>query len=153
MKFSLGFGVVLVIGVLTLVPANRAHADEPDVTLLDEKISSVGITLNPWGANLGFAAEISGDDPRVRALVRVLRNADLGGGHKCANIGALRFRMSDGSTVGVGLLPGHTEGSFGFRLYLGEEYLAAYRVDRDTMLGALKDLGVPVEDPSFTVSP
>jgi hypothetical protein len=153
MRFSVYFGVVMVFGAMTLVPANRVRADEPDVALLDEKISSVGITLNPWGANLGFAAEISGDDPRVQALVRVLRNADLGRGHKCANIGALRFRMSDGSTVGVGLLPGHTEDSFEFRLYFGEEYLAVYRVDRETMLGALNNLGVPLEDPSFTISP
>jgi len=145
MSFRVFYRVVLVFGAVALFSANLAHADEPDISLLDEKVVSVGVTLNPSGADLGFVAEIAGDDPRVQALVAVLREAEPGCGHKCPNIGALRFRMSDDSTVGVGLLPGHTEGDYGFRLYLGEEYLAVFCVDSETMLGALKDLGVPTE--------
>lgn len=145
MSFKVFFRVVLIIGAVAIFSADLARAGEPDISLLDEKILSVGITLNPSGADLGFVADIVGDDPRVQALVAVLRGAEPGCGHKCPNIGTLRFRMSDESTVGVGLLPGHTEGEYGFRLYLGEEYLAVFCVDSETMLGALKDLGVPVD--------
>jgi hypothetical protein len=145
MSFRVFYRVVLVIGAAALFSADLARADERGISLLDGRIVSVGITLNPSGANLGFVAEIGGDDPRVQALVAVLRDAEPGCGHKCPNIGALRFRMSDESIVGIGLLPGHNEGDYGFRLYLGEEFLTVFCVDSETMLGALKDLGVPVE--------
>jgi hypothetical protein len=58
--------------------------------------------------------------------------------------------MKDGSVVGVGLLPRHTEGRYEFRLYDGDQYLEAYIVERKSLLVALEGLGVPMDDPAFT---
>jgi hypothetical protein len=129
-------------------PAVAAEDDLRD-SLLPENIVSVRVNLNPWGARLGFETEVDGDDSRVLPLVTLIREAEPGGGHKCANAGAMRFRMKDGSLVGVGLLPSHTAGVYELRLYDGDRYVEAYRVDRSQLLAALEGLGVPVDDPAF----
>jgi hypothetical protein len=137
------------IVVLALsMPAALAEADLRD-SLRPQDIAGVRINLNPWGAQIGFEIEIAGDTPELEALVALIREAEPGGGHKCANAGAIRFRMKDGSVVGVGLLPGHTEGSYELRLYDGDRLAAVYRVERTVLLAALEDLGVPVDDPAF----
>jgi hypothetical protein len=118
-------------------------------TLRSENIASMRVSLNPWGGQIGFEIEFAGDDPRVEALAAVIRQAEPGGGHKCANAGAIRFRTRDGRKIGVGLLPSHTPGLYEFRLYDGDHFVAAYRVDRAVLLAALQDLGVPIDDPAF----
>jgi len=85
----------------------------------------------------------------LEALVSVIRGAEPGGGHKCANAGAIRFRMVDGGVIGVGLLPSHKEGLYEIRLYDGDDYVAAYHVQRASLLVALQELGVPMDDPAF----
>jgi hypothetical protein len=57
--------------------------------------------------------------------------------------------MEDGGVVGVRLLPSHTAGRYELRLYDGDEYVAAYRVDRVSLLEVLEKLGLPMEDPAF----
>ena len=86
---------------------------------------------------------------RIEELAAVIRDAEPGGGHKCANSGAIRFRMEDGSVIGIGLLPGHTEGRYGFRLYDGDRYVAVYSVSRARLLAAIEGLGVPMDEPAF----
>jgi hypothetical protein len=61
----------------------------------------------------------------------------------------MRFRLADGRIVGVGLLPSHTAGSYGLRLYDGNRYVAVYQVDRASLLAALEELGLPVDNPAF----
>jgi len=140
---------IFAIVVLVLcVPAAASETELRD-SLKPRDISAVRINLNPWGAQLGFEIEVFGDDPRVEALAAVIRQAEPGGGHKCANGGAIRFRMEDGSVVGVGLLPSHTEGLYELRLYDGDRYFAVYRVSRASLLVALADFGVPMDDPAF----
>ena len=112
-------------------------------------IESAGINLNPRGAHLGFEIEIHGDDPRLAPLIAVIRSADQGGGHKCPNMGAIRLRMAGGRVIGLGLLPSHSKGLYGFRLYDGELFLGAYVVHRSPFLSALEELGVPMDDPAF----
>jgi hypothetical protein len=51
--------------------------------------------------------------------------------------------------VAVGLLPSHSEGAYEFRLYENDRFEGVYRVRRETLLGALDLLGVPVDDPAF----
>jgi len=142
---------LIAIVIVMLVACLPAAAEGTDIrdSLLPQNISSVRINLNPGGADLGFESELSGIDPRVEALLAVIREAETRGGHKCPNAGAIRFRMEDGSVVGVGLLPSHTAGAYELRLYDGDEYLTAYRVDRTVLLAALEQIGVPTDDHAF----
>jgi hypothetical protein len=148
MKFLPRTGILVIFVLVHCVPTAASGSDVRD-SLQPQDIAGVRINLNPWGARLGFEIEVSGDDPRIAALAAVIREAAPGGGHKCANSGALRFRMKDGSVVGVGLLPSHTAGRYELRLYDGDRYVAAYHVERASLLSALGALGVPTDDPAF----
>ena len=134
--------------IFACVSAASADTDLRD-SLIPDSIRSVRVNLNPWGPHLGFEIEIAGDDPRLESLVAVIRGGESGGGHKCANAGAIRFWMADGRMVGVGLLPSHEAGLYELRLYDGDEYVAACRVNRAALLEALGNLGLPMEDPAF----
>ena len=58
--------------------------------------------------------------------------------------------LPDGrGVIGIGLLPSHSEGLYGFRLYDGDVFLGAYVVQRSPFLSALEELGVPMDDPAF----
>ena len=122
---------------------------DPLAALLNEDIETVRINLNTWGASLGFESEFDGDDPRLEPLIAVIKGAARGGGHKCPNMGAIRLRMAGGGVVGLGLLPSHSQGLYGFRLYDGDVFLGAYIVPRSLFLSALEGLGVPMDDPAF----
>jgi hypothetical protein len=139
--------VPILIAILLAAPLAEG-ADLLD-TLRAESIAGARMTLNPGGADIGFELKIDGDDPRLEDLIDLLRAAEPGGGHKCPNVGAIRFRMKNGSTIGIGLLPSHTEGLYEFRLYDGNEYLEAYFLNRKDLLTALAPLGVPLDDPAF----
>jgi hypothetical protein len=139
--------VVLVSTVLCLPVA--AGEEDPLSTLVYEYIESVHISLIPWGPHLGFEIEIEGGDPRLKALVAVIRAAEPGGGHKCPNRGAVRFRMVGGSVIAAGLLPSHDKGVYGIRLYQGDRLQGVYVVRRAALLAAFEGLGVPVDDPAF----
>ena len=136
--------VLILIAILLSAPFAEC-ADLLD-TLRAEDISGAHMTLNPGGAGIGFELEIAGDDPRLETLVDLLREAEPGGGHKCPNAGAIRFRMKDGGNIGIGLLPSHTEGLYGFRLFDGEEFLEPYILNMKEFLEALAPLGVPLDD-------
>jgi hypothetical protein len=142
--------VVLVLGVL----CQQAVAGEWDVlaALVVEEIEGARINLNPWGGHLGFEMEIDGDDPRLAALVSVIRSAEPARGHKCPNRGAIRFQMSDGGVFAVGLLPSHSSGIYNLRLYAGDRLQGVCRLDRAPFLEALEELGVPMDDPAFQES-
>jgi hypothetical protein len=142
---------IWIVVVVVLVPGALAAAAEADLRALlwPQNITDARVNLNPWGGNLGFEVEIDGDDPRVDALVALIRGAEPGKGHRCSNSGAIRFTMDDGRVIGVGLLPSHTEGSYLLRLYDGDDLVAVYRVERMELLRALADLGVPDDDPAF----
>jgi hypothetical protein len=118
-------------------------------TLATGEIDGARINLNPWGPHLGFEIEIDGNDPGMASLASVISDAEPSQGHKCANRGAIRFRMAGGEVIAVGLLPSHTEGFYEFRLYNGDRLEGVYRVQRAALLAALEGLGVPVDDPAF----
>jgi hypothetical protein len=137
------------VNCILAVAAGALAVDSPN-ELIPETIESVDISLNSWGANLGYLATFDGDDPRIREFVELVRgSSEPARGHKCANVGAVRFHLDDGSVVALGLLPGHTEGSYGVRLYSNERYIAHFVLDRDSLLAALGELGVPIDDPAF----
>jgi hypothetical protein len=142
---------IVTIVVASLVMSVTAGAGEGDVlhALESDENEVARINLNPWGPHLGFEAEINSDDPALKALVRVIAGAEPGGGHKCSNRGAIRFRLAGGRSIAVGLLPSHDEGVSELRLYEGDRLQGAYRLQRAELLAALADLGVPTDDPAF----
>jgi hypothetical protein len=148
MKTLSQIGILMTVVFLCTSTA-VAGGKDPRASLEPQNITRARINLNPGGAQLGFEVEVDGDDPRVETLVAVIREAEPCGGHKCPNQGAIRFWLADGSVLGVGLLPSHTQGRYEFRLYVGDRYLSAYRVERASLLSALEQLGVPTSDPAF----
>ncbi len=140
---------IVIVVIVACLPASAASTDPLDL-LQSRSISGMRVNLNPWGPHLGFEIELAGDDPRVEALVAVIRGAEPGGGHKCANAGAIRFRMKDGEVIGIGLLPSRKEGLYELRIYDGNDFVATYRVERVSFLVALEGLGLPMDDPAFS---
>jgi hypothetical protein len=140
--------LALTIVAFSLGVAWSAEGD-PRSLLQTREILSLRINLNPAGGGLGFETTVDGVDPRVEALVALIRSARPGGGHKCPNTGAIRFRLEGGRVVGIGLLPGHGDGSFGLRVYDGDDLVAVYLVERDDLVRVLEPFGVPADDPSL----
>jgi hypothetical protein len=148
MKRLSQFGILLAV---MIIPgwAMAGEEKDPRDLLRTQDIASVRINLNPFGPHLGFEVEIEGGDTRLDALIAVIREAEPGGGHKCPNRGAIRFRLADGAVIGVGLLPSHIEETYGLRLYHGERFVKTYQVRRASLLAALHELEVPSDDPAF----
>ena len=135
---------------LTLI-CSLAQAGDADLrsVLTSENIERIRVNLNPWGPHLGTEIVVAGDHPGITALISVIGDAEPSGGHKCANRGAIRIWTDDGRVIAVGLLPGHSEGIFQFRLYDDSKLVGVYSVQRNALMTALEGLGVPSEDPAF----
>jgi hypothetical protein len=147
---SVKFRTGVVLFAVLLAGGLRAVADtDPRDLLRPGEIESVSIHLNAAGADLGFAAVIEGTDPRLGALIHLIRDARTPGGHKCPNAGSIRFHLTGGGVIGVGLLPSHSPGVYELRIYDGERLVAAYRVERAALLSALDALNVPTGDYAF----
>lgn len=129
------------------LPAGAQTVDQLVADLGAGTVDSVRINLNPWGANLGFEVILGSDDSGVQRLIHLIRNAEPGTGHKCANVGAVRFMMSDGRRIALGLLPSHDHPGFELRLDNDGVYVGVLRVDQEPLLPTLEDLGVPRDDP------
>jgi len=148
MKANGRIGFLLVLVTTCAMPSFGLEADVRDL-LWPEDVAGVRISLNPAGARLGFEAESDDRDTRLAPLMELIRESEPGGGHKCANAGSIRFKMTDGSVIAVGLLPAHTPGVYDLRLYEGERHLTTLRVDRARLLAALAEMGIPLDDPAF----
>jgi hypothetical protein len=140
-----------ITSLVSIVLCLPAAAGDHDLlkALAAGEVENARINLNPWGAHLGVEIDIEGDDPELEALLSVLSSAEPSRGHKCANRGAIRFRLRGGQLIALGLLPSHSEGSYLYRLYDGVHLEGVFSVQRDALLDALGALGVPVDDPAF----
>jgi hypothetical protein len=141
-------GIVLFAALLAGAPRAVVDRDPRDL-LQSGEIESMSIHLEAAGANLGFEAVIDGTDPRLASLIQVIRDARTRGGHRCSNAGSIRFRLTGGGVVGVGLLPSHNPGVYELRIYDGERLVDAYRVERAALLNALTLLGIPTDHRAF----
>ena len=148
MKTQIRTLTIVLVSIVLSVPAVAGDRDLRKA-LVDGDVDTVRINLNPWGPHLGFEIELEGDDPRLTALLSVISSAEPSPGHKCANRGAIRFRLEGGDVIAVGLLPSHSQGSYQFRLYDGDHLEGVFVVPRDALLDALEGLGVPMDDPAF----
>ena len=138
--------MLVVVLALSGLPGDVAAA-EPEIEWRLGEIERVRINLDAEGAGLGLEREIDGDVPAVEELVALIDAAAPGEDHKCSNAGVVRFTMTDGSAMAVGLLPSHTQGLFDLRLYKGERFVGVVTVDRSPLMMALIDLGVSGEQP------
>ena len=136
--------------VFALCPPAASHEPDPRSALATCDIERIRINLNSWGPHLGFEIEVDREHPGVAALTALVRQAEPSHGHKCANRGAIRFWMADGSMVAVGLLPGHDRGRYQLRLYRGSRLGGVYSVPRAALMEVLEGLGVPGGDPAFS---
>jgi hypothetical protein len=140
--------LLLIAPVLPCMPApsetellvDRLHA---------KNIESVRFNLNPGGADIGFELEVAGNDARLEPLLDVIYVMRPGGGHKCPNAGAIRFKMKDGGLIGIGLLPSHTKGQYELRLYDGDRHMETFIVDRTALVKAMAEIGVPADHHAF----
>jgi hypothetical protein len=148
MKTMFRTGFILILALTSAGLPRSVAADLRDA-LQPAQIDFVRIRLNASGVGLGFETDVAGTDARLTALLEVVRQADTRGGHKCPNVGSIRFHLRDGNVIGIGLLPSHSQGVYELRLYDGENLITAYRVRRAKLLAALELLGVPIDDPAF----
>ena len=151
MRLNIRLTTLVVLLISLCLPARAQGPEELVADLVADlgtgTVESIRINLNAWGANLGFEAVIAGDHQRIAKLIQLVQSAEPGAGHKCPNVGAVRFVMTDGRQIALGLLPSHDDTGFELRLYNGEKYVGILRTDREQLLSVLGDLGVPREDP------
>jgi hypothetical protein len=138
----------LVAVLVSGCPAAAAGAG-PDL-LPVEGIRSVTVTVRlraftPEEAT--WTGEFTESDS-FEQLVDVLRGAAPAEDHKCPDVGTIILQYGEGKSVRLGILPGHDETAYQFRLYGGGGY-SIHQVDRTVFLAALKGLGCPVDDPGF----
>lgn len=88
------------------------------------------------------------DQGLIEKLAVVIREGKPSRDHKCSDIGIITFHFKQGKTVQLGILPGHDEKFYQFRLREDGEY-SIYQADRSVFLDALEAVGCPVNDKSF----
>lgn len=90
---------------------------------------------------------LSRDTAKNRGLLEVLQRGEPTGDHKCGDSGSIKLQLHAGGQLELGLLAGHHEPFYEFRLYRnGSSGYDMYRVDRPALLAALADLGITKVD-------
>ncbi len=90
---------------------------------------------------------LSRDTAKNTALLEVLQRGEPTGDHKCGDSGSIKLQLHAGGQLELGLLAGHHEPFYEFRLYRnGSSGYDMYRVDRPALLAALADLGITKVD-------
>jgi hypothetical protein len=91
--------------------------------------------------------KVSSRDPaKIESLLAALRDAQATKDHKCGDSGEVFLGKKGGEEIRLGILPGHNDQYYEFRLYRGRGY-AIYRVQREGFLKAMAALGVKNLDP------
>lgn len=86
---------------------------------------------------------VSDDRTKITALLEVLQRGVPAGDHKCGDSGSIKLQHRAGGKLELGLLAGHHEQHYEFRLYTNDwRRYEMYRVERPALLAALADLGI-----------
>ncbi|GAB4145115.1 MAG: hypothetical protein Tsb009_17140 [Planctomycetaceae bacterium] len=110
----------------------------PDTT--PDKIKEIELELNSdfFREDRSIATQMTSSNPEVISqLGDVIKTAERGESHKCADIGWLKIHYHNGKTENLGILPGHDESYFEYRW--GSR---TNRVNRKVFLEWMKQLGV-----------
>jgi len=126
----------LVMGYILLTSQRRQPS------LPKQSVQSLEIKLH---AEIGQPSQTvtSTDSAKIDTLVKILRSGEPTEDHKCADSGEITLQFSSGEKRVLGILAGHHEPYYEFRLQAkdGRGY-EMYRVDRSALLAALADLGI-----------
>jgi hypothetical protein len=121
-------------------PAEKGSAQHPEFA--QGSIETVTIKLDA-------SKRVSTRDPeKIETLLAALRHAQATNDHKCGDSGQIVLRKKRGDEVKLGILAGHNQRYYEFRLYRGTSY-DIYRVERKPFLKGMEDLGLTELDPGF----
>lgn len=137
--FTLFWSSAVTNGGAGLAPTRAPH-------LPTGELASVELSL---GGVLGSATEVrvaSTDAALVEALASVIRAGVPAEEHKCRDTSSITFLLADGSSVRLGLLRGHGEGSYEVRSY-GDGTCGVFRVRVSELENAARMMGVCTLDP------
>lgn len=129
----LGIGIAL--HIITACFAEPLFSQEPW-----EQI----VSLEAWRTDATQETVLSTNLATIGALVQILRTAEPANDHRCSNTHTIVFHRTDGSTITLGLLPGHTPGFHEYRLYKEGSY-RVFRVERGQLLAVLGMLGIGMD--------
>ena len=88
------------------------------------------------------------DQDLIKKLVMVFQGGQPSQDHKCSNIGTITIHFKNGKKLELGILPGHDETLYQFRLHADGEY-DIFQVGRPEFLNALEAVGCPMNDAGF----
>jgi len=139
------------LGLVTFLLAGDGTS-ATTVTLPDA-IPLKGITLITI-TNITFKAEEDTwavkceDQDLIKKLVLVLQGGQPSQDHKCRDLAAITIQFEGGKNVKLGILPGHDEKLYQYRLHSDGAY-AIFQVGRSEFLEALEAVGCPVNNSGF----
>jgi len=136
---------VLCCSLAVAVSSATWSSDGPP-SLPEGRLVWVGVSLGGSNGDLTELRVSSADTARIEALASVIRSGVPAKDHKCRDTGSITFVLTNGSTVKLGLLGGHSEGSYEYRYYRDLTY-AVFRVDRAELETVLRCVGVCGLDP------
>jgi len=120
---------------------------------LPEALPLEGITFITI-TNITFKAEEESwlvkceDQGLIKKLALVIREGKPSQDHKCSDSGTITIHFKQGKTVKFGILSGHDEDFYQFRLREEGKY-SIYQAERSVFLDAIEAVGCPVDDLSF----
>ena len=102
------------------------------------------VTVEGWRTDNSHDTVRSSDTAAIETLLKVLNTGEPSKDHRCGNRRTIVFHLADSSTTTLGILSGHTQGYYEYRLYDGNRY-DVFRVKREPLLKALSVLGFKID--------
>lgn len=111
--------------------------------LVDTEITTVDLKRFLIATDKPTSAS-TGDPAKIKALAEIVKTGIPTDDHKCADGGRLSFHLAGGKTLEVGILAGHDERYYEYRVYSSErEGYSMFRVDREAFLAAMANISAP----------
>lgn len=110
--------------------------------LVSREIATVDVNVYPL-ADRQAAHVSTAEQPKIEALAQVLRSGTLVEDHKCGDTGRISFHFTDGHALELGILAGHDDRFYEYRLYAPSGDYSVFHVDRRPFLTAVANLGLP----------
>lgn len=135
--------------VLVCLSACIAGCTAKPFNLPADDIEAIEIQLKAVPARQKAAKVSSKDKNKIKALLAVLRSAEETRDHKCGDSGQIILKRKDKGESKIGILAGHNESYYEFRVYEAKHY-RIFRTERDSFQEAMADLGVGDLDPGLS---
>jgi hypothetical protein len=132
------FGIAGAFATYVLWPTTTTPPQlvDAEIVTVDLKQYSIGTTQTTDAS--------TGDPTKIKALTEVLRTGIPTEDHKCGNGGRMTFRFASGKKLELGILAGHDELYYEYRVYSNDhDGYSMFRVDREQFLAALANISAP----------